>query len=123
MVNKIRAKILRIEQRPSRYGSHFYYVFLKDELGQSYRTCLYPHFRNYKNWIKALQAHEKREVWLNGLILKDNGLVDADSSFKMDNPDYLEADPEPLFHNEPKPPSPNYDRGHKILQDAMGRMG
>lgn len=80
---RIKAKILKISLQPSKLGSSFYYVFFKSDDGMSYKTCLYPHFHNFKHWQKALKESENKEVWLDNLFLKSNGLIDADSQFTM----------------------------------------
>lgn len=78
----MRAKIISIEKYPSRHGGVFYYVFFSDMAGHSYRTCLYPACRNWQRWRVVVEKFNQGcEIWLDGLKLKKEGLVDADSPF------------------------------------------
>lgn len=71
---------MKLEQKPSRYGGHFYYLFLKREDGASFRTCLYPNMRNYGRWASVVESVQRgTHVWLTGLIEKGKGMIDADS--------------------------------------------
>ena len=69
------AKITKIEKKPSRYGGHFFYAFLKTKDGKSYYTCLYPKMRNYKKWQKFM----KKGITLEGLEVLKGRLINADS--------------------------------------------
>jgi len=74
--------IIKIEKKPSRYGSHFFYCFFKSIDGRkSYYTCLYPKMRNFSRWSKVMDVG----TTLSNLHLvkgKDK-LVDADSKFRI----------------------------------------
>jgi len=77
----MKAKIIKIQEKASRYGKYFYYIFFKDESGKSSRTCIYPQYRNYARWQGIIERFFKSEgeVWVEGLNLKGERLVDADS--------------------------------------------
>lgn len=75
----MKAKLLDIQSRPSKYGGEFCYLFFKGEDGKSYRSCVSPSYRNWENWQKIVSNFSKESpVWLNNLFTK-NGLIDADS--------------------------------------------
>ena len=73
----MKALLLKIEQHPSAYGRHFYYVFFKSEDGKSYRTCIRPGFENWERWREHLRQGEA--IWLDGLRVLKPGMIDADS--------------------------------------------
>jgi hypothetical protein len=80
----IKAKILRIEKKPSKYSSTlpFYYIFFKTLDGRSLKTCASPIYRNYMNWSRIVDNATPGETWLDGLITKTvrgEEIVDADS--------------------------------------------
>jgi len=81
----MKAKVMKIQQKDSKYGNFFYYVFFKGEDKKSYRTCVSPTMRNYVNWediIKEFLALKKKDIWLENLTVLSVGkqlLVDADS--------------------------------------------
>ena len=78
----MRAKIIKFEEQPSKHGGIFYYLFMADGQGRSYRTCLYPAYRNFKRWEPVLEAFRAgKEIWLDGLIERSKGFVNADSPF------------------------------------------
>lgn len=68
------AEITKIDKRKSKLGGYFVYVFFKGKDGKSYKTCLYPQYRNFTRW-KGLKTGD---VLKNINIKKDN-LIDADS--------------------------------------------
>jgi len=74
------AEILKIDKHKSMLddGGIFYYVFFKGKGGRNYKTCIYPKFRNFKNW-KGLKVGMK----LSGLRIKSDSLIDADSNLKV----------------------------------------
>jgi hypothetical protein len=85
----MKAKVLKIEQKKSYQGGDFYYVFLKGEDGRSFKTCLYPRFRNFTQWKPILEKWEAlkysvSELWLNNLNVKSGNLIDADSQIRME---------------------------------------
>lgn len=75
----MKATILKISHKPSKYGGAFTYIFLKSSEGKSYRTCIGSHFNNYRRW----EGLCKVGLTLDGLVVKGNGLVDADSWPKL----------------------------------------
>lgn len=84
----MKATITKVELKKSRFGGDFYYVFLKDETGKSYRSCIYPNCRNYRNWDAPIRrAQDGHQVVLSGLneLRTKPGVVDADSMFKQEN--------------------------------------
>jgi hypothetical protein len=83
----MRAKILKVEEYRSNQGGTFFYVFFKSEMGENLKTCLYPSFRNFKNWEFILNR-AKENPWLEGLFLssRNSHLIDADSFPKIISP-------------------------------------
>ena len=79
----MKAKLTKIDKKPSRYGGYFYYAFFSDDKGKSYYTCLYPKMRNFTRWSQVL----KEGIILSNLRLVrgKNNLIDADSRFKVVN--------------------------------------
>ena len=39
-----------IQERPSKHGGIFYYMFFTNENGESLRVNAYPKLRNFRNW-------------------------------------------------------------------------
>jgi len=79
----MKGKVLKITRTGSKYGGEFTYVFFKLEDGRSARTCLSPQCGNFKRWKDILwKITTGQEVVLDGLVLKKQGLVDADSFIK-----------------------------------------
>lgn len=83
MTNAITAELQKITKHPSKYGGDFYYLFFKNlEDGKSYRSCISPSYRNWRNWSDIIENfNEKTPVTLTNLILRNN-LIDADSKPK-----------------------------------------
>ena len=76
----MQARIMKVDEKRSKYGGIFYYVFFKDtETGQSIRSCIDPKMGNYKRWHEFLAPG----VVLGNLrtITRRDGstLIDADS--------------------------------------------
>lgn len=78
-----RLLVTGLKEMKSRYGGKFYYVYFKEyESGKSYRTCLTPNCRNYKNWSSLVNNFKDRVVEVENV--KANGhLIDADSMPKI----------------------------------------
>jgi hypothetical protein len=70
----MKARIVGVKKHPSNYGGYFCYVFFKTEDGKSFRTCLTPQCGNYSNW----RGLKKGDI-VDGLVIKNKGLIDADS--------------------------------------------
>ena len=68
--------VLKIEERRSKFGGIFYYLFAKDEQGKSYRTCLYPQYGNFRRWRTIIQKGTGTVI--DNVICKGQ-LIDADS--------------------------------------------
>jgi len=72
------AKILKVEQKKSKYGDFFHYVFFKEEeTGKSFRTCIYQNMGNARHWDGLMEPGNV----LGGLrTINRNGsrIVDAD---------------------------------------------
>lgn len=82
------AKVTKVESKPSRYGGIFYYMFFNNMEGKSYRTCLYPEYRNFERWKPVISKFNSGvEVWLKGLFLGAKGLINADSPFTFHQPE------------------------------------
>ena len=87
----MRAKVIKIVERPSKYGSRFYYMFFKSEDGKSFRTCLSPVCNNFARWRKVIDdCSAGKEVLLDKLTVLGKGLIDADSVFKIMDGNQLE---------------------------------
>lgn len=71
------------KEQKSKYGGTFYYVYFKDyETGTSYKTCVSPNYRNYKNWRSAIENFKDKVVEVENV--RANGkLIDADSIPKI----------------------------------------
>lgn len=80
-MSKVKAQIVGIQQRPSKFGGIFYYVFFKDiDNSRSYRTCVYPNYRNFRNWKHIIESwSEHTTITLDNLIVRNGIMVDADS--------------------------------------------
>jgi len=74
----MKATLVKIQKKPSRYGGYFFYVFFKTKSGKSYYSCIYPKMRNYKVW----KAYLREGIVLSGLHIKSGRLVDADSDVR-----------------------------------------
>jgi len=76
----MKAKLLRVEEKPSVYGGTFFYFFFKGDDSKSYRSCVSSNYRNFKNW-KALLDQAKNNPWIDGLFLSNRSprLINADS--------------------------------------------
>lgn len=72
-----------VKELKSKYGGKFYYVYFKEyETGDSFRTCLYPNCRNYKNWSSLVNNFRDKVVEVENV--RANGkLIDADSLPKI----------------------------------------
>ncbi len=84
----MKATIIKLQKKPSRYGGFFFYCFFKGDDGDSYYTCLYPKMRNFSRWKKILKVGTR----LSGLKLVNKRLVDADSRFVVVKEDNDEND-------------------------------
>ncbi len=71
------------KERESKFGGTFYYVYFKDyETGASYKTCISPNYRNFKNWRSAIESFKDKVVEVENV--RANGkLIDADSLPKI----------------------------------------
>lgn len=71
------------KERESKYGGTFYYVYFKDyETGVSYKTCVSPNYRNFKNWRSAIESFKDKVVEVENVRANGN-LIDADSLPKI----------------------------------------
>lgn len=80
------AKVTKIIKRQSYRGGDMYYVFFKnlDGDGKSYRTCLSSEFGNFPRWQGIIsQFNGGKEIILEGLLLKNKDLIDADSPVRI----------------------------------------
>lgn len=78
----MRAKVTKISMHPSKFGGWFNYIFFSDMKGNSFKTCIYPTYRNAKQWKGVIDRFNSgSEVWIDGLVVKGKGLVNADSPF------------------------------------------
>lgn len=76
------AKVIKVQEKPSKYGGKFYYIFFKGEKdGKSYRTCVFPQCRNFGKWRELINKFKKDDDfdWIAvGLKVKKGNLLDAD---------------------------------------------
>lgn len=74
-----RLLVTGVKEMNSKYGGKFYYVYFKEyETGKSYRTCLTPGFRNYKNWEKVINNFDDNVIEVENVRANGN-LIDADA--------------------------------------------
>lgn len=72
-----------IKENQSKYGGKFYYVYFKEyDSGKSYKTCLSPSYRNYKNWSSLINNFKDNTVEVENVRANGN-LIDADSMPKI----------------------------------------
>ena len=72
-----------IKENKSKYGGKFYYVYFKEyDSGKSYKTCLSPSYRNYKNWSSLINNFKDNTVEVENVRANGN-LIDADSMSKI----------------------------------------
>ena len=72
-----------IKENQSKYGGKFYYVYFKEyDSGKSYKTCLSPSYRNYKNWSSLIKNFKNNTVEVENVRANGN-LIDADSMPKI----------------------------------------
>lgn len=79
--------VMKMSKVPSKTGGHFYYIFFKDEEGKSFKTCVYPQYRNFLNWKPLIiqftnNSIPKKPIYVEGLRIKQGNLIDADSQVK-----------------------------------------
>lgn len=75
----MKAKILEVNQRPSRWGGIFYYVKLQGiDDNEIYRTYVYKSMRNYHRWKKVF----KKGTVLSHLQILKGKIINADSRFQ-----------------------------------------
>jgi len=81
----MKAKIIKIKEVSSRYGGICYAIFFKTDGGRSLRTWVGQSYGNFKRWWPVIELFSKSpgEVWLDGLSLKGDRLIDADSLFTL----------------------------------------
>lgn len=72
-----------VREQKSKYGGIFYYVYFKEySTGNSYKTCLTPSCRNYKNWTNLMNNYKDKVVEVEN-VRAEGKLVDADSLPKI----------------------------------------
>ena len=75
-------KVTKVDERPSRFGSCFFYIFFKNlESGKSYKTCVGPDYRNFGHWqpvIKAFENNRDSDIIVRNTRVKKGNLLDAD---------------------------------------------
>jgi len=75
----MQARIMKVEEKRSKYAGMFYYVFFKDtETGKSIRSCIDPKMGNFRRWEPLLHPGM---VLGNLRTINRNGatIIDADS--------------------------------------------
>ena len=116
----MRAKILKIESKPSKYSTTlpFYYFFFKNFEGKSFRSCISPIYRNYSRWYNLVEKAKQGEIWLDGLVIKTvkgEEIVDADSYPRVIDP--IPQEEKPIIKQESL--FSDYDKGKVKLREAM----
>lgn len=82
LLNKL--LITGVNEMNSKYGGKFYYVYFKEyDTGKTYKTCLTPGYRNYKNWIDVIRNFNDKVVEVENVRTNSKGLIDADSMPKI----------------------------------------
>jgi len=73
----MKAIVLKVQANPSKKtGGTVYQLCFKDvDSGKSYTTWVDSGFRNYENWRRFMST----QIVLDGLRIKKDNLVDADS--------------------------------------------
>ena len=93
---------IKVEEKESRYGGKFYYLFFKDPNAaqgtRSFRTCIYPQYGNFRRWQPVVEAVKRGEEVLLINLCKRGRLVDADSQFTRIQPKPA-AEPLELAHS------------------------
>jgi hypothetical protein len=89
----MKAELTGKSERESLYGGVFHYLYFQGEDNKSYKTCIYEEMRNFKKWRDVLDY--PRGTILSNLMIKEAGLINADSK-----PELVSF---PEFDNEPKP--------------------
>jgi len=66
-------EILSVKKEKSRFGGHFFYIFLKcRENGTSWRLAIYPDYRNAERWQRLIYLghdEERLKSYNNGIVL------------------------------------------------------
>lgn len=73
--------LTRLDTKPSNYGGYFTHAYFMCEDGKSYRTCLSPKCRNFKNWESIIKAGPGTK--LTGLEILKKDIITADSPVKI----------------------------------------
>lgn len=81
----MRLTVLKITPTKSRYGNQFYYIFLKSNTGQSFKTCAYPAYGNFHRcgWDMVVAQGVGSILEYDTLPINMKGLLDADISFRL----------------------------------------
>ncbi len=77
------AKFKGIQERPSKHGGIFYYMFFTNEKGENLRVNAYPKLRNFSNWRPFLTT--TRGAIVGGLrkLKGYDNLIDGNSRPKI----------------------------------------
>ena len=77
--------VLKIQKKKSKYGGVFYYVFMKSDLGQSFKSCVSPAYGNWKrcSWNKVIAQGAGSILEYRNFPINMKGLLDADISFTL----------------------------------------
>ena len=65
------------KKMPSKFGGTMWYLFFNNG-DKSFRTCIDSTYRNYKRWERFINNATAGDI-VNGLVIKDKGMIDADS--------------------------------------------
>lgn len=90
----MKAKIIKVINEKDKSGKPIVIICFKGEDGKSYRTWTGKQFFNFIRWFRVIDlfhSNIKREIWLDGLIIKSGNLIDADSLFSYKIIETLEA--------------------------------
>lgn len=116
------ARILKIDEKPSKDGGTFYYFFFKEiSTGKSYRSCISSMMRNFARWspiVKAVKSGE--DVVLGGLIYNVmRGVIDADSEIFRTRHDVIPPAPP----KKEEPASTNAGEHIRKLREMLDKKG
>ena len=81
---------MKIVKKPSRFGGHFYYLYLKDPAdgGKSYKSCLSSNYRNFGHWrniINRFNPDGEFDYLITNAKVKNSktNVIDADNAPRL----------------------------------------
>ena len=90
----MKAKVIKIIEQEAKSNalraSKCYIICFKTDDGKIFRTWTDDAMGNFRRWYSSVIVgffqcqKDRRELWLDGLVVKAKGLVDGDSLFKVE---------------------------------------